>query len=213
MRHRPDDAGASRRAARETTALRRLLERPTPEVAAALVGWQIARQGVDGAGARWSALGRIVETEAYLAQGDGASHSARGPTARNRAMFGPPGHAYVYLVYGMHHCLNVVTAAEGVGEAVLLRALEPLEGLAHLRARRGARVRDRDLCRGPGRLCQALSIDLACDGVALSAGDLRLLPPPSGAPPPRLAVGPRIGITKGAELPLRFREAGSPWTT
>jgi len=189
-------------------AWRRLLGLATPAAAAELVGWRLVRAGRGGV---W--IGRIVETEAYLAAGDGASHSARGRTARNAAMFLAPGHAYVYLCYGMHVCLNVVTGPEGVGEAVLVRALEPLEGLATMRKRRGAKVAERDLCRGPGRLCQALGISLADDGRALASGALRLVPPPRGARRPELLVGPRVGITKSAELPLRFRAAGSRWTS
>lgn len=192
-----------------TTELARLLRQSTPEVAAALVGWRLV---LDAAGAE-RLVGRIVETEAYLADGDAASHSRPGPTARNRAMFLAPGHTYVYLIYGMHHCLNVVTGQAGVGEAVLVRALEPLAGQGTMRARRGAHVPDRDLCRGPGRLCQAFGLTREHDGLDLRAGPLRLLPPPSGAPRPAAIVGPRVGITKSADLPLRFREAGSRWTT
>jgi len=189
--------------------LARLLRRSTPEVAAALVGWRLVLDAVRGEGL----AGRIVETEAYLAEGDAASHSAPGPTARNRAMFRAPGHVYVYLIYGVHHCLNVVTGREGVGEAVLLRALEPLAGQGTMRARRGADVVDRDLCRGPGRLCQAFGLTREHDGLDLRAGPLRLLPPLPGDTHPELLVGPRVGITKSADLPLRFREAGSRWTT
>ena len=181
-----------------------LLRRPTPEVAAALVGWRLIHGAV---------VVRIVETEAYLAQGDAASHSACGRTNRNAAMFLAPGHAYVYLIYGVHHCLNVVTAPEGVGEAVLLRAAEPLTGHSELVLRRGAGVRERDLCRGPGRLCQALGLTRAHDGRALFAGELRLEPPPTDEPRAELLIGPRVGITKSAELPLRFRAARSRFTS
>jgi DNA-3-methyladenine glycosylase len=193
---------------RARAAWTRLLGLSTPVAAAELVGWRLVRAG---RGTRL--VGRIVETEAYLAAGDGASHSARGRTVRNAAMFLAPGHAYVYLSYGVHCCLNVVTGPEGVGEAVLLRALEPLEGLAAMRRRRGARVAERDLCRGPGRLCQALGVTLSDDGCALERGRLWLAPPPRGARRPELLVGPRVGITKSADLPLRFRAAGSRWTT
>jgi DNA-3-methyladenine glycosylase len=191
------------------SALARLLRRATPEVAAALIGWRLvlAAPGAE------RLVGRIVETEAYLAEDDAASHSAPGPTARNRAMFLAPGHVYVYLIYGMHHCLNVVTGRAGVGEAVLVRALEPLAGLDTMRARRGAHVLDRDLCRGPGRLCQAFGLTREHDGLDLCAGPLRLLPPPrTAACAPRI-VGPRVGITKATDLLLRFRAADSRWTT
>lgn len=192
-----------------TQALARLLLRNTTEVAASLLGWRLVRAGQNGE----HLVGRIVETEAYLAEGDAASHSAPGPTARNRAMFLEPGHVYVYLIYGMHHCLNVVTGRAGIGEAVLVRALEPLEGQGTMRARRGAHVADRDLCRGPGRLCQAFGLTREHDGLDLGSGPLRLLPPQSGGPRHAPIVGPRVGITKSADLPLRFREAGSRWTS
>ncbi len=154
------------------------------------------------------ARGRIVETEAYLAEGDAASHSARGPTRRNASMFEAAGAGYVYLIYGMHLCFNVVTGAAGEGEAVLIRALEPLEGLEAMRSRRGDRVGDRDLCRGPGRLAQALGIEREDDGGALLAGGRIQLIDRSAAPS-AVEVGPRIGITKSAELPLRFRDAAA----
>ena len=148
--------------------------------------------------------GRIVETEAYLAEGDGASHSAPGPTERNRAMFGPAGRAYVYLIYGMHLCFNVVTGEEGRGEAVLVRAIEPLDGLDVLRRRRGERPRDRDLARGPDhdrapRLGRRATV--------------RLLERSGGDALESIVVGPRVGITKDADLPLRFRIDGSRWTS
>lgn len=152
--------------------------------------------------------GRIVETEAYLPDDDGASHSASGLTKRNASMFEAAGIGYVYLIYGMHLCFNVVTGEAGRGEAVLVRALEPLDGFEAMRARRGERVRDRDLCRGPGRLAQALGIERADDGGGLLAGGrLELVDRREG--PAEIEVGPRVGITKSAELPLRFRDAGA----
>jgi DNA-3-methyladenine glycosylase len=154
--------------------------------------------------------GRIVETEAYLAEGDPASHSFRGQTTRNRSMFARPGTAYVYLIYGMHHCLNVVSAAEGRGEAVLVRAVEPLEGLEVMRARRGG-VRDRDLCRGPGRLAQAFGLTREHDGLDLCRGELGLWSGRGEALEVRAT--PRVGIRLAAELPLRFVAAGSPWVS
>ncbi|MDA1266916.1 MAG: DNA-3-methyladenine glycosylase [Planctomycetota bacterium] len=151
--------------------------------------------------------GRIVETEAYLAVGDGASHSRMGPTDRNRSMFLAAGHAYVYRIYGVHHCFNVVTGAEGRGEAVLVRALEPLEGLEVMAARRG-RARPQDLCSGPGKLVQALGIEAGHDGVLLD-GALSITPRERSPGP--IAAGPRIGISRSLELPLRFGVARSPW--
>jgi DNA-3-methyladenine glycosylase len=158
--------------------------------------------------------GRIVETEAYLAFGDGASHSARGKTARNGAMFMESGRGYVYLIYGLHLCFNVVTGAPGEGEAVLVRALEPLGGVETMRTRRGGEVSDRNLARGPGRLTRAMGITRDDDRKpVLDGGSLRLLDRAVGWGVPELDVGPRVGITKSAELPLRFRLRGSRWTS
>jgi DNA-3-methyladenine glycosylase len=181
---------------------------PTPEVARRLLGWILLHETDEGLLA-----GRIVETEAYLAVDDPASHSHRGPTPRNASMFGEPGHAYVYLSYGMHRCFNVVTARSGVGEAVLVRALEPLVGIELMRARRGV-ARDRDLASGPGKLCQALGIGLEHDGADLRRSRLRLAVPPEGtAPAIEVAIGPRVGITQAAELALRFVVRGSEWAS
>lgn len=159
--------------------------------------------------------GRIVETEAYLPEGDGASHSAPGPTERNRAMFMGAGHAYVYLIYGMHLCFNVVTGEEGRGEAVLVRAVEPFGSFDAMRERRGERVTDRDLARGPGRLTQALGITREHDRLHMfdPSAEVRLLKRPTDTEPFDVVVGPRVGITKDADLPLRFRVEGSRWTS
>ena len=146
--------------------------------------------------------GRIVEVEAYL-RDDPASHSFRGETGRNRVMFGPPGHLYVYLIYGMHHCANVVTGRAGDGQAVLLRALEPLDGIELMRERRHARAK---LTAGPGTLCQALGIDRSFDGADLcAAGGPIGIWDDGTAPPLAPRVGPRVGITKGTEVPWRYR--------
>jgi DNA-3-methyladenine glycosylase len=170
------------------------LLRPVPLVARDLIGATLL---VDGVG------GLVVETEAYDRH-DPASHSAAGPTARNAAMFGPPGHAYVYRSYGLHWCLNLV-CGEAPGAAVLIRAIEPLRDLPVMRARRGL-VADRVLCSGPGRLCQALGVDLALDGARLDAPPFLLLPRTGAAD---VTAGPRIGITRGAATPWRFCLAGS----
>ena len=147
--------------------------------------------------------GKIVETEAYEA-GDPASHSFAGPTARNRAMWGPVGHAYLYRIYGIHWCLNVVGGV-APGAAVLLRALEPTSGLDVMAARR--RTSDPSkLCAGPGRLCEALDVTAAQDGLTLDAPPFALLP---RTREPAIAVGPRIGITKAAQLPWRYGVKGS----
>ena len=170
---------------------------PAPEVAQQLIGVTLL---VDGVG------GRIVETEAYD-RDDPASHAFSGPSRRNAAMFGPPGCAYVYRSYGIHWCLNFVCRAPGHAAGVLIRALEPTEGLATMRRRRG--VEDpRLLCAGPGRLGQALAIDPALNGRALYAPPFQLLPAPD-APRLVLVAGPRIGISKAVEQPWRFGEAGS----
>jgi DNA-3-methyladenine glycosylase len=148
------------------------------------------------------ASGVIVETEAYRPE-DPACHAYRGPTMRNRTMFGGPGLAYVYLSYGIHHLLNVVCEAEGVGSAVLIRALRPLEGRPLMVRRRG---REPGLCDGPGRLTQALGVDLTKDGHDLTGGDLTICwgEPPGG----EILATTRVGITHAAELPWRYLVSG-----
>ncbi len=158
--------------------------------------------------------GRIVETEAYL-WGDPACHAYRRRTARNAAMFGPPGYAYVYQIYGLHYCVNVVTGPEGVGEAVLIRALEPTEGIALMQARRGT-PKLGDLCRGPGRLVQALGINIAMNGMSITEPPFQIVPAtayPGAKEPFRMVTTTRIGITQGADLPYRFYVEGSPFVS
>jgi DNA-3-methyladenine glycosylase len=144
---------------------------------------------------------RLTEVEAYEGADDPASHAFRGRTQRNQAMFGPGGHLYVYFSYGMHHCANVVTGAVGDGQAVLLRAVQPLDGLEVMAERRHGRGR---LADGPGKLCQAFGLDLRHTGVDVcGAGEVRIVD--DGTPPPAVALTtPRIGITKAVELPWRF---------
>jgi DNA-3-methyladenine glycosylase len=154
--------------------------------------------------------GRIVETEAYLGYDDPASHGyLHRRNARNEALFGPPGSWYVYLSYGMHWCANLVCQQAGHASAVLLRALEPLDGVEIMRRRRGP-VGDRDLCSGPGKLCQALGITRDLDGAKMGGSDV-LVRPPVGSEDNRIIATPRVGITKAADWPLRFVVAGSPW--
>src|SRR5580704_1898067 len=147
--------------------------------------------------------GIISETEAYPGGDDLASHSAAGITKRTKVIFGPPGHAYVYFSYGMHSCMNIVVGPEGTPGCVLIRALEPLAGLKIMRQRRQAARRDRDLASGPGKLTQALGITLDHFGADLTRGDL-VVRWPVRTMPFGFDVTPRIGITKCAELPLRF---------
>jgi len=169
--------------------------RSVHEVAPELIGATLLFDGVGGV---------IVEVEAYD-QEDPASHGFRGPTPRTEVMFGPPGHAYVYRSYGIHWCLNVVCDVEGRAEAALIRALQPTRGLDTMRRRRGLEA-ERALCSGPGKLCQALAITGEHDGCALDAPPFELHAPTEE---PAIAVGPRIGITRAAELPWRYGLAGS----
>jgi DNA-3-methyladenine glycosylase len=173
--------------------------RSVHEVAPELVGCTLL---VDGVG------GRLVEVEAYDAE-DPASHGFRGETGRNRAMFGPPGHAYVYRSYGLHWCLNLVCGREGVPEAVLVRALEPTLGLERMRERRGLED-ERLLCAGPGRLCQALGVTAAQDGLALDEPPFGLL---AAREEVAVAQGPRVGITRAVDLPWRYGLAGSSFVS
>jgi len=156
--------------------------------------------------------GIIVETEAYLGGDDLASHSAAGITDRTRVIFGPPGHAYVYLSYGMHDCMNIVAEPAGKPGCVLIRALEPLEGLDVMRTRRLRARTDRDLTSGPGKLTRALGITRKHTGVDLTRGDLVVLSR-SPAPTFEIAVTPRIGIVKCADLPLRFFIQGNKFVS
>jgi DNA-3-methyladenine glycosylase len=150
--------------------------------------------------------GEIVEVEAYH-HTDPAAHSFAGPTARNAVMFGPPGHAYVYRSYGIHWCLNFVCEEEGSASAVLIRALAPTAGFPAMRRRRRT-ADERLLCSGPGRLCQALGISIAHNGLPLDAPPFRLH---ARAAAPEIVVGVRIGITKATEEPWRYGRKGSPF--
>jgi DNA-3-methyladenine glycosylase len=154
---------------------------------------------------------RIVEVEAYRGIEDPASHAYRGPTARNATMYGPPGRLYVYFTYGMHWCANVVCGPESVAGAVLLRAGAPVAGLEAMWAARPAARRERDLCSGPAKLCQALGVTGALDGADLLGGDLGVRLCTDGTEPPATpGIGPRIGISVAAEEPWRWWVVGDP---
>jgi DNA-3-methyladenine glycosylase len=177
------------------------LSRPVLDLARELVGWRVAHDGCEGT---------IVETEAYH-DSEPACHAHIGLTARTHVLFGAPGTAYVYRSYGIHALLNVVCEPEGVGAAVLVRALEPTRGIQRMRERRPV-ARDVELTNGPGKLTQALGIDLSHNATSLLGdGPIDLLPP--AGEPPAIEVGVRIGITKAAELPWRFCAAGSPYVS
>lgn len=167
---------------------------PTLEIAKSLLGATLIHETPEGI-----TSGIIVETEAYL-QDDPAAHSFNGQTERNKAMFGPAGTAYVYFTYGMHHCFNVVTNKKGIGEAVLIRALEPLEGIELMSARRKISG-IKNLCSGPAKLVQAMQISKQHNGQDLARGKLRLIPPRKKFP---FISSKRIGITKAADFPYRF---------
>ncbi|HET9097667.1 MAG TPA: DNA-3-methyladenine glycosylase [Candidatus Baltobacteraceae bacterium] len=179
----------------------------TVDLAQALIGCVLVRDCPDGRSA-----GRIVETEAYV-RDDPASHAYRGPSRRNASMFLDPFHAYVYKIYGTSFCVNVTSGPAGEGAAVLLRAIEPLEGLRMMEERRGT-TRMRDLARGPGRLCQALDIGTEFDGSDLLRGkSLWLAYPAAQRGPAGIGASRRIGITKAAERLLRFYEPGNPFVS
>jgi DNA-3-methyladenine glycosylase len=189
------------------------------QVAPRLLGCVLEHQTAEGLVAV-----QLTEVEAYEGSADPASHAYRGRTARNAVMFGPPGHAYVYFTYGMHFCANLVCGPEGTAVAVLLRAGRIIEGAPLAAARRlagrpAARVPDRDLARGPARLCQALAIDRAQDGadVCDPASLLRVRPGPPAAPEsaapgpaPAISRGPRVGVSSAADRPWRFWLTGDP---
>ena len=177
--------------------------RPTVDVARALLGKIIVHGETSG---------RIVETEAYLGEGDLAAHAASGPTDRNRVIFGPAGHAYVYFIYGMYECLNIVAEPEGQAGCVLIRALEPVDGIAAMQARRPTARRIEDLANGPGKLTRALAITRRQNGCDVTRGPI-LVSPPEKEESFEIGVSPRIGITKSADLPLRFFVKGNPFVS
>jgi DNA-3-methyladenine glycosylase len=178
---------------------RSFYQRPTVAVARDLLGMTL-----------WhgKTAGCIVEVEAYLGEGDLAAHSARGITDRTRVIFGPPGHAYVYLIYGMYECLNIVAEPEEKAGCVLIRAIEPLHGIEIMRTRRPTARRPEDLASGPGKLTLALDIDRKLNGKDVTKGPI-VVARPAGFRAPDIAATPRIDITKCADLPLRFHIRGN----
>jgi DNA-3-methyladenine glycosylase len=174
-------------------------DRSVHAVARDLVGCTLLYEGCGGV---------IVETESYEAD-DPACHAYVGLTERTRVLFGPPGYAYVYLSYGIHSLLNAVAEPEGEAAAVLIRALEPTHGIEQMRARRDNKA-DADLCNGPGKLTEALGIDLSDNEADLTRDPFRLTAPED---PPQVVTGPRIGITKAVERPWRFSAAGNPYVS
>ncbi|HLN78775.1 MAG TPA: DNA-3-methyladenine glycosylase [Nocardioidaceae bacterium] len=180
------------------------LSGPVLEVAPMLLGAVLRHETSQG-----SVAVRLTEVEAYAGEQDPGSHAFRGPTRRNEVMFGPAGHLYVYFTYGMHYCCNVVVGDPGHASAVLLRAGEVVDGVELARARR-SNGPDRDLARGPARLCQALGIDLSCNGVFLGEGGLTLTLPDEVHTLDEVLTGPRVGLRHAADHPWRFWLRGEP---
>jgi len=190
----------SLRAQKNVILPRKFYDRPAIHVARDLLGKVLAHG---------ETAGIIVETEAYPGGDDLASHSATGITDRTRVIFGPPGHAYVYLSYGMHECLNIVAERDGIAECVLIRALQPVSGIELMRARRRC-AKDRDLTSGPGKLTQALGITRAHYGADMTRGELVVS---DGAGEVEIVASKRIGITKCADRLLRFSIAGNVYVS
>jgi DNA-3-methyladenine glycosylase len=175
---------------------KKFFNQPTVNLAKALLGKILVFGDLSGV---------IVETEAYLYKDDPGCHANRGQTRRNEPMFGPAGHAYVYLIYGMYHCLNIVSGKEGEGEAVLIRALEPLNGIPLMQKRRKTKKIE-NLCNGPGKLTQAFAITLKHNNLSLLEGDLRIY---NSRSKPVICTSRRIGLSAGKELELRFYIKGN----
>jgi DNA-3-methyladenine glycosylase len=183
-----------------------LLEAPSPSSAPLLLGAVLRHTTAEG-----TVAVRLTEVEAYAGERDPGSHAFRGRTARNGVMFGPPGRLYVYLSYGLHHCCNVVVGPEGEASAVLLRAGEIVEGVELARSRRRAAARDRELARGPGRLCGALGVASAHNGVDLRRGPLTLtVADHTDHAAAQVRTGPRVGLRLAADVPWRFWLEGEP---
>ncbi len=200
-------AFAARRSSRGAPLSSGFYARDTEIVARELLGCVLECHGPNGV-----ISGRIVETEAYLGEHDLACHAAAGLTPRTRPLYGAPGTSYVYFVYGVHWCFNAVTREEGLPSAVLVRALEPLDGIDLMRGRRPAARRDVDLTNGPGKLCAALGIDAAHNETSLQAPPI-LIRQGAQVPRDRVVVTPRIGIRHAADWPLRWIVSDSPFVS
>lgn len=179
----------------------------TLDLARALLGKHLVRKVGD-----LTLRGRIVEVEAYRQDGDAAAHSFHGKTARNAVMFGPPGALYVYFIYGVHYCMNVVSEEAGIGAAVLIRGIEPLAGTRYMQQQRGPNVKGKDLTNGPAKCCQAFNIGPGENGLSLT-GDILYLETPATSALEDIAESPRIGISKATELPWRFYLEGNPYVS
>jgi DNA-3-methyladenine glycosylase len=198
--------GAAPRARRQHLAPT-FYDRETEQIARDLLGAVLRSETPDGVTA-----GRIVETEAYLGEHDPACHAVAGNTARTRWLYGEPGIAYVYFIYGVHWCFNAVTRAEGLASAVLVRAVEPVKGIELMQQRRGPKIRGVNLTNGPGKLCSALGIDGSMNGLSLQRGPLVVR---EGArySADEIVTGPRIGITKAVDWPLRYYIRDNEWVS
>lgn len=185
--------------------MRELLSQPAAELAPNLLGWTLSHTTDEG-----TVAVVLTEVEAYMGEDDPASHAYRGPTPRNVVMFGKAGHLYTYLSYGMHWCCNVVTGTDGHASAVLLRAGRVVEGADLARKRRGERVKDRSLARGPGCLGQALGLNREHNGVDLLKSEALRLRPGDPVDPSRIAAGHRVGVSLAHDVPWRFWLSGDP---
>jgi DNA-3-methyladenine glycosylase len=202
-----DAAPIARRSRLGSPLAQAFYDRPTEIVSRELLGAILECRTPDGV-----TRGRIVETEAYLGPDDPACHAAAGLTARTTHLFGPPGMAYVYLIYGMYWCFNAVTRERGHGSAVLVRAVSPVDGVALMRRRRPKVKRDRDLTNGPGKLCLAMGIDGSMTGASLRTGPV-VIRSGEHVPDRDVIVTPRIGITQAAEWPLRYFVRDDPYVS
>jgi len=198
---------AARRSGGGAALPRDFYARDTEVVARELLGCVLECHTDDGV-----ASGRIVETEAYLGEHDLACHAAAGRTRRTEPLYGPPGTSYVYFIYGVHWCFNAVTRESGLPSAVLVRAVEPIEGIDLMRARRPAARKDTDLTNGPGKLCSAFGIDVRHNALPLKRPPI-VIRAGTGVPDGRIVVTPRIGIRESADWPLRWLIADSPYVS